>query len=333
MTNPLLDELYQEEVIHTTDLALPTLARFYEEGVLAKDADPTCIEISPVGIVAEMRLNDPFVLVSGKATPRLVQVVAPAILRPERLCTIDINAILLASRIISHGPTMRIDVTCQNPKKDAEGNPVCVHEDKLDVDLTDLIMRYGPIEDEQMASYLLDLPKTGQRVCVQPPTYGHSMDALKNVVMAHKTFSSFQGKDSAELLDNPDMAQEYTDLIDMTARTSVASMVDQIFYVESKKGDKYAEKEIITEWIEGIPRDDVKVIRDRVGEMSNVLMEMNVVSHKCSNCEHLNETMVSLDPQQLFFYTSEPSNPPKKSSTSSKKKRRGGRTRSRTSQR
>ena len=332
MKNPLLEELYQEEVIHTTDLALPTLGRFYEKGVIHPDADVANIEISPVGLVEEMRLNDPFVLVSGKATPKLIHAVAPAILQPEKLCSIDINAVLLAARIISHGAIMRIDVRCQNPKM-VKGKPVCENEDKLDVDLTDLIMRYGPIEDEQMASYIVDLPVTEQKVCIQPPTYGHSIQALKNVVMAHKTFTSFQGHQTSELVDDPELAGQYEELIDMTARTSMEALVDQIFYVESRKGERYADKEIIADWVGSIPRDDVKEIQKRLKEMSEVLMKMNEISHKCSNCGHVSETLVSLDPQQLFFYTSETSSPKKKSSNSSKKKTNAERRRSRTSQR
>ncbi len=332
MSNPLLEELVQEEVIHSTDLALPTLGRFYEPGILAEGADPTSIEVGPIGIVAEMRLNDPFVLVSGRATPKIIRTVAPEILRPEDLCSIDINAILIASRIVSHGPKMKIKVTCGNPAME-KGKPVCVNEDDLEVDLTDLIMRYGPISDDQLQSYIVELPKTRQKVCIQPPTYATSLESLKTAVNAEKSYLEIKDKKATDLLQDAETANQYEALIELTARTSLTALVDQIFYVETRSGDKHVDKELIVEWLERIPPADVKVIQERMGELGKALVEMNQVSYKCSNCQHVNPVLISLDPQQLFFYESEASPPPKKSSTSSRKRTSAGKRPSRTSQR
>lgn len=333
MTNPLLDELVQEEVIHSTELALPTLGRFYKPGVLIEGADPTSIEINPIGIVAEMRLNDPFVLVSGRATPKIIRSVAPAIAQPDQLCSIDINAILIAARIVSHGPKMKIKVTCNNPKLDKEKKPVCTNEDDLEVDLTDLIMKYGPVSDEDLQSYIVKLPTTGQTVCIQPPTYATSLESLKSAVNAEKSYLEIKDKKAMDLLQDADTANQYEALIELTARTSLSALVDQIFYVETRKGDKYVDKDVIVEWLERIPPVDVKKIQERMGELAMALVDMNQISYKCSNCDHVNPVLISLDPQQLFFYESEASPPPKKSSPSSRKKTSGGKRPSRTSQR
>ena len=333
MSNPLLDELVQEEVIHSTELALPTLGRFYPPGVLAEGVDPASIEIGPIGIVAEMRLNDPFVLVSGRATPKIIKTVAPEILMPEHLCSIDINAILIASRIVSHGPKMKIKVTCGNPTKDKAGKPVCVNEDDLEVDLSDLIMRYGPISDDQLQSYIVELPKTKQKVCIQPPTYSTSLESLKTAVNAEKSYLEIKDKKATDLLQDTETANQYEALIELTARTSLTALVDQIFYVETRSGEKYVDKELIVEWLERIPPKDVKKIQERMGELGKALVEMNQVTYKCSNCQHVNPVLISLDPQQLFFYESEASPPPKKSSASSRKKTSAGKRPSRTSQR
>lgn len=330
--NPLLEELYDAEVIQTTELALPTLGRFYPEGVIHPDADVSAIEVSPIGIVSELRLNDPFIMASGRATPRIIKAVAPAILMPEKLCSIDVNALLLATRIVSHGPKMEIDVRCQNPAE-KKGVRVCQNEDKISVDLLEMIMRYAPISDEDMAQFIIELPLTKHKVCIKPPSYDRAIAALKTAINANRAFTEIKKKTVNDLIDDAVTASQYEELIDMSARASIETLVDQIFYVESRAGAKFVEPEVIVEWLERIPPDDVRVIQDRMTDMGKSLLDLNQVTYQCSNCGHENRIYMTLDPQQLFFYKSEASTPPKKSSSSTTKRGRGGKRPSRTSQR
>ena len=52
MSNPLLDDIQASGTVETISIALPTLGRFYEEGIMDVDADPNDLKINAIGIMA-----------------------------------------------------------------------------------------------------------------------------------------------------------------------------------------------------------------------------------------------------------------------------------------
>ena len=90
--------------------------------------------------------------------------VCPSILKAQELCELDLEAILLASRLVSYGPKIELTHACQNivPRKKgeelkegeepAEGedslNTRCLNSNKIDVDVNEHILRYGIIGDD-----------------------------------------------------------------------------------------------------------------------------------------------------------------------------------------
>jgi hypothetical protein len=133
MSNELITELH--EVFPPIEISLPTRGMFYPEGVLAKDTDPTHIQVGTLGILDEFKYRDPFMLVSGNAMGHLItHVCGKQIEHPEELCEIDVETILLASRLASYGPNLKLTHRCVLFKEkpgDPPTHEICNHENTL----------------------------------------------------------------------------------------------------------------------------------------------------------------------------------------------------------
>lgn len=312
MSNALLDDLDRNQEPNGLVLALPTLGRFYPEGILDPRADVTGIEVLPLGIASEIHLNDPLLLASGKAVPRIIKAICPSILQAERLCGIDIDAIMLASRIASHGETMKMEVSCQSGK--------CKHTDTLNVNLQDIIFKYSPIEDEHLSSYIVDIPDLGQKVCIQPPTYSTGLEIIRSTIAIQRELKGLGDVVFDDFIQDAAMVDKYVDAVEQNVVLSLSALVDSIFYVETSTGQKVADKEAITEWVMRVKREDLYGVRDRISALAQDFESIPNVAYACSNCSNKNTVRLTLDPQKLFFYEPEGSKATKTSPTTSKKK-------------
>lgn len=323
--NPLIEDLDRRREPNGLVLSLPTIGRFYSDGVLHPECDPTAIEVYPVGIAAEVHLGDPLLLASGKAIPKLVKVICPEVIDAESLCGIDIDAILLASRIASHGEKMRINAQCQSGK--------CGHEDVIEANLQEIILRYAPIEDDQLGKFIVPLPHLDQVVCIQPPTYRTGLEIIRNSIAIEKNISELKDVTFQDFIQDEEMMNSYMEIAERNTVLSISALIDSIFYVETSTGQKVIDKEVITEWALRLKKDDLVEVRKRIQELSEEIDKIAYVDYTCSACGKKNTVRLTLDPQKLFFYEPETSKNTATSSASSKKK--GGRARkpSRTSQR
>lgn len=309
MSNPLLEDLHQTRPEGSLTLALPTLGRFYEEGVLDPSADPAEVDIFPLGIASELHMNDPLLVASGRTIPRLVRAVCPAVVDPDRLCGIDMDAILLASRILSQGPKMRMKVTCANSDPvhfEGENEPrICAHEDEIEADLQEVMFRYQPIEDSDLGSYVVDLPALKQKVCVQPPTYRSSVEIIRASVNTESVVAMMGKMTVFDFVKDEDKIRRYEAVIEENVKYSVASLADHIFYVETSSGTRVADKEAITEWLLLLDKEHLKPVRDRLAKLTEAISELSTSTYECSACKYQNKVQITLDPQKLFFYEEE----------------------------
>ena len=331
MSNPLIESIREAEVIDSVSISLPTLGRFYEEGVLDPNTDASDIEVRAVGIMAEMHARDPFLLAAGKGVSALVLQICPSILKPELLAEVDIEAILIASRIVSHGPSMVIKHVCTNPKKNEEGDaPFCEQEDEIKLDLQEFIMRYEPFEIDDR--FVVDIPELNQKVHLRPIEYSEAMGLVKDTIFNMKNYEKFEKMKVDDFLDSDVDIEDYLSLVNKASFTNVRSIVDGIYCVEYNGGKSYS-KENITEWIVSIHRDYVKRISKKEAVLALEMRKNTEITYKCSKCGHDNHTYLELDPQKIFFSEVEDLSPPKTHSRTSKKSARQKKTSSRTSQR
>ena len=328
--NPLIEKLYEKDLIQTVSIALPTQGRFYEPGILAPEADPMDMEIRAIGVMAELYAKDPFVVASGKGLARIVSHVCPMVLKPERLCEVDVEAILIAARLVSHGAKYQVKHRCENPEKTKAGTPVCDIESDVDIDLQRTIMNYEPLDYND--DFVVDIPEAEQRVWIKPMEYKDAMSVVKRGFLVEQTFRGIVEKGIDKFFTDEDITEEYAQAIDQGADIALRSLADSIFCVEDPDGTKVGDSDVIVAWLDILPEQLGKRIGDAIAKVASTLRDKSKVTYTCPHCGHENTFPLVLDPQRLFFSEVETSKTPKTPSSTSKKNRRGGTRPPRTSQ-
>ncbi len=327
MSNPLIQDLQDSGTIETVSIALPTLGRFYEDGVIDSDAKPDDLEVRAIGIMAELSTRDPFILASGKGMELLIPQICPSIKEPGKLAEIDLEAILLAARIATHGNQMVVEHTCTNMVQTTDDEEtLCGEQNKIDVNLYDIITRYGPIEFSD--KFVVDLPEYKQKVFLRPMEYEHALSMLRDTLNTRKEATSFNTKqDVTELLTDANKIDEYASIVMKQAITTMESVIYSIFYVEAGDGKKVFDHDQIKEWLMAISNPNVKKIIKHGSELNKSFYGKNEVVYKCSACGADNKTTIELDVQKLFFFIPQNSEAPRKSTNTSRKRKNPKQTR------
>jgi len=339
--NPLLEDLNSGDIT-SVSIALPTMGYFYPKGsgIIAEDADPADLEVKPLGIMAELVAKDPFVLASGRGVPKILRNICPSILKPEEMCEVDIQAIMIACRLASYGSHMELTHVCENPNtEEVDGDDgkkvkvaVCNHKNKLDIDLNHHIQRYAPLED--MESLLLILPEIrGQQVHMKPLCYKSALTILKNSVSMNRVYESIEKESITKLIEDESMMDAYERMIENTSETRFVLTLGSIFYVANAKGEKVFDESFIAEWLEMVPPTIVDHMQRKAKAYNEKLNDLTKIKYTCINCGHENTASFEVDPQKIFFYSPEASTPEMISSDTSKMKEKTGRRPSRTSPR
>ncbi len=331
MTSQLLEDLRERDLIQTVSIALPTGGRFYEQGILDPEADPNDIEIRAIGVMAEIYARDPFMVAAGKGLARIVSHVCPSVLKPEHLCEVDVEAILIAARLVSHGPMYKVEHVCQNPKKDKEGLPVCAHKSEVEVDLQKTIMAYEPIVYNE--GYVVDVPEAGQKVWLKPIEYKDALNVVKRSFMVEKSFRGIVETGLEKFFTDDKVSEEYSRAIEDGAEIAMDSLADCIFCIEASTGVKVGNRDEILKWLNAVPGFIGRRVREAIDNMAATLRNKSEVRYTCPQCGHDNAFPLVLDPEHLFFSKPESSSPQKKPSPTSKRSRRTGTKPPRTSQR
>lgn len=329
--NPLVDEVVSE--IQTVSISLPSNGAFYTEDTVPNEVDVTDLQIKPISIMTELHLRDPFLLASGKAIPRLISQICPAILEPNNLCTIDIEAILIACRLVSHGKDYNVVVMCNNPEKDKDDKKKCSNEIPVQIDLQDFILRYSPIQD--FSNYELILEKYNQHVFLRPMSYADSVELFKQSAKATKHYKNMveMVSDEDEDITNTRLVNAYSSLIDEYMDMGIDTIVDSIHYVKAASGKIVMDKTFIKEWLLSVDRDSYNSIEGRIKSIAEDLKQVSMIHIDCPECGYKNEFNVDFDIQKLFFYEAQTSETPKKQSNTSRKSAATRKLQSRTSQR
>ena len=295
MSNPLLDELDNSGVVKTVEIALPTLARFYPLGeVLDSSADATAMRIQPLSILEESAFTDPMMLLSGRGVSRMIKRVAPMVTEPEKLSDIDVQAILIACRIVSHGPDIEVDQSC----------PSCEKESKLKIDLEDFMMKFTPFTDEESDQFTIVLPEVGQTVRLKPISYKDATEIVMMSVSSEMGMKKYADIKDDEIFDTA-FIQDYKAQFEKMVDNNVTALASSIYYVQTRSEKKIFNREHIKEWLVALPTDEVKVINRRLKVIGKFIQERTKMKFTCPSCKKSNDVHVNLDPQMLFTQAAE----------------------------
>ncbi len=305
--NQLLADL--ADIFPPIQIALPTKGMFYPEGVLGKTADPLNIEVGTLGILDEFKYRDPFLLVSGNAMGYLIKhLCGDQILLPEELCEIDVETILLAARLASYGSELKITHHCiLNKQKllakdeslsDPPEMVLCGHENVLNLDLHEFILRYGPIEHEDRFEVVL--PRVGQTVYLQPTPYRTTIQIMRNVMGNRRKLDELSAHQDDFIME-PALFRQYEDLMNLSTDLQIATLLDCIYAVKPRSGSLVEDKKEIMAWIFELPKSDHDVIAKRIQTLSDEFRKISIVNYLCENCGGKNEFSLQMNAEVLFL--------------------------------
>lgn len=305
-SNPLVDDIAEKQI--GMEIAIPTLGMFYYPDVLREGTNPEKLMVYPISSYADMMLKDPILLASGRSVPKMIQTVCPSILRPDDLADIDIEAILLACRLISFGPTLKFQNTCTNPDHE-EGVAPCRHEATVSLNLIQHIQKYAPMDPTMVSEqYRVELDELGQVVYLRPMPYAAILKGIRSAMASEKGFEKFGETRIDDLIMDDTMIEVYANMIDHSAANNIDVLVDCIFYAETRNKTKINDPEMIREWLWRIPSELVGKIRERVSMISRETAEKSTVEYECPQCHYNNRVQIQLDAQKLFFSGRDSSN-------------------------
>jgi hypothetical protein len=331
VTSELLNDL--NEVFPPVQIALPTRGIFYPEGVLAKSTDPECISVGTLGILDEFKYRDPFMLVSGKAIGHLIHhICGDQIILPDELCEIDVEALLIASRIASYGPNLKVTHNCikfKNNSNDDSDTKVCGHANTLNIDLNKFILRYGPIIDED--KFAVKLPRVGQTVFLKPTPYKTTIEVMRNMVGTQKKIDDFNANQE-DFIMNPELFTKYEDLVNVSTELQVHTLLDCIYGVQTRSGNIVEDQKEILNWIFELPKSDYDIITKRIQEITDDFRKISSIPYICESCGNENDFNLQMNAEILFLAGSEDSEAKMISSDMPAKNKNTFRTRSRISQ-
>jgi hypothetical protein len=306
MSNPLVNEVTTS--LPGVVISLPTAGRFYDQGVLAPNTNPSAIEVRPVSIIDEINFRDPYKIVSGLAMKELIRRSCKEILIPEALCKVDIDLIMLAVRAASHGSTFETNMTCTNENvktiqpDGTETVSACKAENNLKIDLNRVMIQFRDVGDDWSITF-----PNGQIVQLFPIKYSSVIEGL--------TEMSNQAKESRKLtLLNKDkdidaIEETQKNAMDKIAKLQVKLMVDSIKHVISVAKVVVTDKFMIYEWLASLPPDWIGAINDLMNRKSKMMEDYLNVSYNCSVCKHHQTFPMILDPTSFFSSGSRNSTP------------------------
>lgn len=289
MSNPLIDELIEASVIPQVEIALPTRGQFYPDGeVISVGSDPDRLPIKPISVLEESTFNDPLLLLTGHAIGKMIRRVCPEIIDPGSLCELDVQAILIATRIASHGANMKVEHTCDG----------CGHKNELEIDLNSHILNFDSYTPEQAMKFKIPLGKSGQTVTLRPMRYKDTVDMTMSLVRSSAVTETITEEEADTL--SPEFVDMYRQQFESTLETNLKALGASIYYATTKSGSDVHNEEIILEWLKTLPSEDVTQITDRIKEINEEIRERSLMTYTCQGCGEESSFYLELDPQKLF---------------------------------
>ena len=273
--NPLLENFNNYPFI---SISLPTGGVFYDSSILDESVDPMEFEVGPFTMWDEVNWNNPYAIMSGKATNNIIKNVTQGVKNIDELCAVDIEAIFIASRQVSYGNIIEMDVTCENEE--------CKKSSKISVRLDAVLLQYKNMGN--LEQWQVEMPN-GQVVQLKPVRYKDLIEFIK-IAIEHKR--KLEAGGDAEKLEEGFMEQMIEQQVNM--------MRCSVMYVQSASGVVVNNRQHINEWLDNLPSSWFKEIKEKSQEINEYNSRSGSVEHVCPYCEHKQLVNVIVDPTRFF---------------------------------
>ena len=270
-TNPLQKYFRQPKIY----VNLPTKGMFNEPGTLV--GDPENMPIYGMTGMDEILMKTPDALLKGESTVKVIESCCPSIKNGWDVNILDLDLILSAIRIATHGNTMTISHSCNECKETSDfeielGNIIthfnqCAYDGKIV--LKDLIIRLRPLSYKKWTEF-------------QMVSFNIQRQMTQIIRMEE---SDEQTKLANALYEQMANLQRETLLSQIEAVEVPEGVVDQRTYIQ--------------EWIETTEQAIYDAIKNQI-EKNRLAWEIPKMKVTCPDCSAENEVGIDMD-QSSFF--------------------------------
>lgn len=258
-------------------LRLPSQGKYYPPGAL--DMPPNGeLPILPMTAMDEILSRTPDALFNGSATADVIRSCVPNIQDPWSVPSVDLNALLVASRVASYGHEMPVPVSC----------PECKTDQEVDVDLRVVL------DSLRSPDYDKPLVQGDMMIFFVPLTYRQLNDNSRLKFDDEKLLQSMTENTSDEEKKLSQLGEAFRRITEMTLRV----VADSISAIKTQDV-MVTEKEFIIEFLRNCEKPVFEAIRDHAVRLREA-SEIKPLSLTCSNCQHQFQQAFTLDMSNFF---------------------------------
>jgi len=275
--NPL-KQYFRQPAIY---IKLPSQGKNYPPGALTM---PPTGEwpVYPMTAIDEITYRTPDALYNGQATVNVIQSCIPDIKDAWGIPSTDIDTLLIAIRIATHGHDMDFNTTC----------PACQHESEQTMDLRTVL------DSIQVADYSKTVHAGDMEIFFKPLNYKH---VNNNNQMQYENQKLLQMLPDSGIPDAEKMTA-LSDALKKITDITVVALAQSIAAVKTPQA-LVSEPEFIEEMLKNCGSKLFNQIRDFILDLK-ASSEMQPLKLVCSECTHKYEQSITLDMASFFAYAS-----------------------------
>jgi hypothetical protein len=232
--------------------------------------------------IDEITYRTPDALYNGQATVNVIQSCIPDIKDAWSIPSTDIDTLLIAIRIASHGHDMDFNTMC----------PACQHESEQTMDLRTVL------DSIKIADYNKTIHAGDMEIFFKPLNYKHINN---NNQMQYENQKLLQMLPDSGIPDAEKMTA-LSDALKKITDITVVALSQSIAAVKTPQA-LVAEPEFIEEMLKNCGSKLFNQIRDFILDLK-ASSEMQPLKLVCSECAHNYEQSITLDMASFFAYAS-----------------------------
>ena len=272
MANNPLKKYFRQPKIY---IDLHSKGIFNKPGTLT--SDPARIPIFGMTGMDEIIVKTPDALLNGDSTVKVIESCCPSITDAWDLCLLDLDLMLIAIRIATHGNAMTVTHTCAS----------CQSINDYDIDLGNIIQHFAQCQ------YDNEIVLDEVSLTIKPLNYRQWNEfQIKNFNIQRRLQQALQ------ITNEDEQAKIIADLFNQVSATQTDMIFAQIDSVKTQEG-VVTQREFIREWLENSEAQIFDAVRNQI-EKNRSAWQIPKIDAECPECSAHNELLVEMD-QASFF--------------------------------
>lgn len=266
-----------------TYISLPTGGRFYK--IPPKMSDTNELAVYPMTAKDELILKNPDALLNGEALKQVISSVCPDIANVNEIPSPDIDAILVAMRMVSYGDEMELDVKHNCEKSAGKGQHVIVS-------LGGILSTNKLVADGKGTVILA----SGIKVQLRPYTLEAQSHLLRIQFTTMRQLQAAEANDKISIDQKAAIANKgYDELVELSQEILSKSIIS----VTLPDNVEVTNAAHIFDWVKNLDRSSAERLDNELKSFGEygITRELDI---KCDYCEENFKTDMLFDPTSFF---------------------------------